>query len=386
MSADNIYLDRAKALQPVLAGRAVATDARRQLLPETVADIKAAGFHRMSQPKRFGGAEQPLQRSIEVIATLASACASTAWVCGLWNDHALALTKFDPRAAELVWGKNPDATVSAGFTPSGTVERVTGGFRIAGTWSWSSGCDYADWFLVASLLPLTEGPPTPSLCLVPRSAVTIDDNWHFLGLNGTGSKNIVLESMVVPEHHVLPMAISNLGIPPGRTDLSLVHRLPHVTHAPFLFTAAGIGIAEGMLAMTIEWLTKRKSAAGTSLVDLQSMHLHLAEAAAEIDCARLLVMRDLTASMQAMADGRTISLPEKARNRRDQAYSGRLCRRAVDRLYSMAGANGMYDSSALQRKFRDMCAVSAHISSSWDLAGTAYGRVSLGLDPNTFLI
>jgi 3-hydroxy-9,10-secoandrosta-1,3,5(10)-triene-9,17-dione monooxygenase len=96
--------------------------------------------------------------------------------------------------------------------------------------------------------------------------------------------------------------------------------------------------------------------------------------------------RDLSAAMAAMRSGRELTLAEKARNRRDQAYIAKICRRAVDRLFGTVGAKGMYLDQVAQRKFRDMCAVSAHIITSWDMAGTTYGRVALGLDPATFLI
>ena len=276
--------------------------------------------------------------------------------------------------------------ISAGYIPSGTSERTTGGYRIGGKWGFASGCDYADWIMVGSMLPQESGPPMPSLCLVPRAEWSIEDNWHFLGLAGTGSKNIMIESTVVPEYRVLPLPINNLGIPPGRTDLAPLHRLPHVATVPFHFAATGLGVAESLLAMMIESLSHKSSVVGVQLAGLQSMQMHIAEAAVEIDSARLLILRDVTEAMKAMEAGRTLTLAEKARNRRDQAYSAKICRRAVDRLFATAGARGMFQDNAAQRKFRDMCAVSSHIATSWDIAATTFGRVSLGLDPATMLI
>ena len=349
--------------------------------------MKAAGLHRMSQPKRFGGAERPFDETVEIVATLARGCASSAWVCGLWNDHAIILSKFDPRAADDVWGPNRDAVVSAGYIPSGTVERVDGGYRIAGTWGFASGCDYADWIMVGSMLPQAGGGhPMPSLCLLPRSECRIDDNWHFLGLAGTGSKNIVIESAVIPAYRTLPLPLNNIGISPERTDNGSLPRIPHAAVVPFHFVATAIGIAESLLAITVEALTKKSSVVGAQLAELQSIQLHIAESAAEIDCARGLVMRDLTEAMAAMQAGRELSVQEKARNRRDQGYASLICRRAADRLFAMAGARGMFQESAVQRKFRDMCAVSSHIITSWDIAGTTYGRVTLGLEPGTMFI
>jgi alkylation response protein AidB-like acyl-CoA dehydrogenase len=386
MSASQPYLDRAKKLVPILAERAAVTEQRRQVLPETIADIKAAGFHRMAQPKRYGGAEVPLDEIAQVIATLARGCTSSSWVTGLLNDHSIILSKFDSRALDDVWAKTPDALVCAGYIPAGTVEKAPGGYRIAGKWGFASGCDHADWLLVGSMLPTGGDHPMPSLCLVPRSEVEIEDNWHFLGLAGTGSKNLVIKSAIVPEYRTLPLPKNNTGTPPGDTSAPFLSHLPHAATVPFLFCANGIGLAESLLDLIVEQMKSRSAALGQPLVELQSLHLHIAEAAAEIDSARLLMERDLSAAMAAMRSGRELTLAEKARNRRDQAYIAKICRRAVDRLFGTVGAKGMYLDQVAQRKFRDMCAVSAHIITSWDMAGTTYGRVALGLDPATFLI
>lgn len=385
MSQQSNHLDRARALVPVLAERAAATEARRQLPAETIADLRSSGLARMSQQRRYGGAELPIHEIADAIAMLARGCASAAWCCALFNDHWILLSKLPPQAAEDVLHANSEALISAGFFPFGNAARVAGGFRIAGTWNWASGCDHADWLFLGNLVPLDDGPPTPCLCLVPRSAVEIEDNWHVLGLCGTGSKNIIVKDAIVPPHRVLPMPVSANGIPPGRTDLAPLHRLPHVSTAPFLFVSTGLGIAEDLLERMISSI-KVQNSRGQALAELQSMQLHIAESAAEIDAARLVLQRDLSEAMAAMHAGRVLTIEERARNRRDQAYVGQLCRRAVDRLFATAGSRGIFDNQVAQRKFRDMCVASTHISMGWDMAGTAYGRVRLGLDPATFLL
>ena len=116
------------------------------------------------------------------------------------------------------------------------------------------------------------------------------------------------------------------------------------------------------------------------------MQMHVAEASAEIDCARLLMQRDTREAMALMREGQALELAMRVRNRRDQTYIVQLCRRAIDRLFAAAGSRGMFNDSAAQRRFRDMCAVSTHIALSWDMAGTTYGRVAFGLDPGPAMI
>jgi alkylation response protein AidB-like acyl-CoA dehydrogenase len=226
----------------------------------------------------------------------------------------------------------------------------------------------------------------PSLCLVPRREVQIEDNWRVMGLAGTGSKNLIIESTVVPDYRILPLAAVGGGaFGGGRADVPPLYRLPHFPAVPFLFLATGLGIAESLLEITIK-SAHRPTVRGPILAEVQSMQLHIAEAAAEIDCARTLVMRDCAEAMAAMREGRPLTLQERARNRRDQGYAGKLCRSAVERLFGTTGAHGIFLDNAAQRKLRDMYAVSGHISGNWDLGGTAYGRVALGLDPATMFI
>jgi len=379
--------ERAVALVPAIAERAAGCERNRQIPADTVADIKAAGLHRLCQPRRYGGAELPLDKAVDIVTVLAGGCAATGWVGAIYCDHSILLSRFDDQAGTDVWGDTPDNLISAGFLPAGTAERVDGGWRIAGTWGFSSGCDYADWLLVGSPLPMADGEIVPSLCLVPRSEVEIEDNWHVMGLAGTGSKNLVIDSTVVPEYRTLPLwKVGGGAAGGGRADVPPLYRLPHFPCVPFLFLATGLGIAESLLEVTVAALGGKVTPLGVKVAEQQSIQLRVAESAAEIDCARMLIIRDTAEAMDAMRDGRRMTMDERTRSRRDQAYAGKLCRRAVDRLFETAGAHGLFTDNVSQRKFRDMCAVNGHISGNWDMAGTTYGRVAFGLDPQTIFI
>ncbi len=236
------------------------------------------------------------------------------------------------------------------------------------------------------MLPMADGAKIAHLCFVARADFELDDNWHVMGLEATGSKNVVVENSFVPEHRTRAMAAMNGGAEArGQTDVPALYRLPHVTAVPFMFCATIIGISESLLETTIEQIGGRNSF-GTPVAEFPTMQLHIAEAAAEIDCARMLMARDTAEAMAAMREPRPLTMAEKARNRRDQAYAARLCTRAVDRLFGAAGSKGIFDDNVVQRKFRDLRAANVHIAVNWDLAGTTYGRVSLGLDPITPLI
>lgn len=377
----------ADALVPALQARAAETEAARSVPPQTIAELRNAGLLRMGQPRDLGGRELPLDEAVEAVSRLARGCASTAWVCGVYNDHAITIGMFDPLAAEDIWGDNPDALVSAGFTPSGHVARADGGWRLSGTWGWSSGCDHADWVMVVALLPSADGEGRDaSFCLVPRDNVRIDDNWQVMGLAGTGSKNLVVEDAFVPDHRTFSMAATSNGSAKRlRENRPALFCLPRTAAVPFMLAAPALGVAESLLDLHIEHFGGHQSR-GAAVSGLATMQMHVAEAAAEIDCARELMLRDCREAMAAMREGRAMTMAERARGRRDQAYMVMLCRRAVDRLFTAAGGGGIFLDNEMQRKFRDIHAISGHLALNWDVAGTTFGRVAFGLDPATPLI
>jgi alkylation response protein AidB-like acyl-CoA dehydrogenase len=378
------FLDQAATLAPILDGRARATEEAGQMLPGTMADLRAGGFTRLCQPRKFGGGELPLDAAAEVIAALAQGCGSTAWVCAVYTDHSILSGMFAAQATNDIWGQNPDALISAGYHPTGMVERTDGGWRVSGQWEFVSGCDYADWFILGSFMPLDDGGRVHAFFIVPREDIEIGDNWQVMGLQGTGSKNVSVKASDVPEHRMLTLPEANGGAEArqrtgGDAETRPLYRLPHLPTVPFLFTATGLGIAESLLGQSIDHIAGAQSQ-GKRIAEYPTMQMHIAEAAAEIDAARLVVMRDCASSMAAMGEHKPLTVMERAGNRRGHAYASRLCQGAVDRLFAAAGAKGLFDSHFAQRKFRDMRAVSTHISQNWDRSGTVYGAAAFGLD------
>lgn len=382
----NSLKEAASALVPTLLARADETEELRHLPAETFSDLRSLGLTRLCQPRLFGGAELPLDRAVDILSTLARGCASSAWVCGVYTDHAILASMFPEPATRDVWGVTPEAAISAGYFPVGKAEPADGGWRLAGKWGWVSGCDYADWFLFGAFLPGDDGAPVHHFFLVPRSEIDIEDNWHVLGLRGTGSKNVIVAGVFVPEHRVLSFPMARGGAEARGNDESRpLYRLGHVASVPFVFAAVALGVGESLLSIMTGEIANRQ-AMGRNLAELQSMQLHIAESAAELDCARLLMMRDTSEAMAAMRERRPLTMLERGRNRRDMAYLARLCRSAGNRLHDMAGASGIFDGHITQRKYRDLQAALRHIVLSWDIAGTTYGEIVFGIEPSSPLV
>jgi 3-hydroxy-9,10-secoandrosta-1,3,5(10)-triene-9,17-dione monooxygenase len=135
---------------------------------------------------------------------IGTVCGSSAW-CSRRRRAQLAAWPVSPQAQEDVWREDSSIQISSALAPTGTVERVDGGFLLRGRWSFSSGCDFCQWAVLGGTVPPTQrdAPPDVRSFLVPRSDYSIDDNWHVMGLCGTGSKDIVVEKAFVPEYRTL---------------------------------------------------------------------------------------------------------------------------------------------------------------------------------------
>src|SRR5262245_14935694 len=379
-------LSRARELVPVLRRRAAEAERLRHVPAESIADLRRTGLLRTLQPAVLGGHELPLDEAILITATVAEGCGSTGWIQGIFSDHCATLGMFDGRAQQDVWGASPDSLVSSGFTPSGTVVRVDGGFRLAGRWPFSSGCDHADWALVRSFVPGASGaePAELYMFLVPKTDYTIIDTWHVMGMSATGSKDFELKGEVfVPAHRALSDEALRNGTGPGSAfNGGTLYRLPRHATVPFSLAAPLIGIAERALQIFVQGMRERSSGDRRAAQE-GAIHMRVANSAAEIDAARTLMLRDCREAMEIVQRGQRLSIEQRARNRRDIAYVAYQCTRALDRLFASAGATNIYLDSEAQRLLRDVHAAGQHIALSWDVAGSTYGRVMFGLPPGT---
>ena len=214
-----ILLQRAREMVPVLASRARKTEELRRVPDETVAEMQAAGFFRVLQAKQYGGYEMDPQVFYDICMTLAEGCMSTAWIYGVIGVHNWQLACFDPRASEDVWGKDTSVLVASTYMPKGQVKPVEGGFQFSGRWGFSSGIDHAQWVLLGGLIFPADGkgPPEYRTFLLPRKDFEVIDTWHVMGLKGTGSKDIVVKDVFVPEYRTHKATDGFMGTNPAGT-------------------------------------------------------------------------------------------------------------------------------------------------------------------------
>jgi 3-hydroxy-9,10-secoandrosta-1,3,5(10)-triene-9,17-dione monooxygenase len=371
-------LAAAAKLVPVLKERAARTEQLRRIPPETFGDLIASGLVRIGNPRRYGGNGLEVDVVYEVAWELGRGCGSTAWCYGLWTIHNWWLGHFSERAQDEFFASGPDTVFSSGLNPMrGRAEPVSGGYRVSGRWSFSSGSDVASWMMVA-----TPGAGAGTLLwhLLPRSDVEIVDTWFASGMRGSGSHDVVVKDAFVPAHRVIDPNRAGDGEWTGwQLHQRLSYRIPLRAMTGWDLSAPVVGIAQGAVDEFIERV--RASTTPGRTAESSALQLRLAEASAEVDAARALQRHDVAELFDKAARGETPSEADRARYRRDKAFVARLCVRAVNRLFEASGARAVMDSEPIQRFHRDAHAASHHAALTWDGWAEQFGRQALGMGP-----
>jgi alkylation response protein AidB-like acyl-CoA dehydrogenase len=377
---ESVLLARARALIPLLAERAPAANAARKLPAKTIAEYRAAGILRILQPRRFGGLEGRFSLFSRIVEELTFGCASSGWVYAVLAEHQWIIAQYPEQAQVDVWGDDPEAVASSSLAPRAAAQRAPGGWRLSGRYTFSSGCDHAQWAIIGAFLGEMGDPRTIAYLLVPLAEIEIDDDWHVLGLLGTGSKSLILRDIYVPEHRVVMVSDLFAGTPPGAS----VHPDYPVLRAPrgylVSYSLPPVAIALGRRALDVACrsLAGRVSRGVRRLADSEFVQMTLGEAAAAIDAATMLLHTGRETSTAEVSSGRRITEAEALRARRDMTYAQHQVGWAIERLCELSGARSVYDGDPLQEIRRDVMTVLTHTAASRQAAMAPYGQMLLG--------
>jgi 3-hydroxy-9,10-secoandrosta-1,3,5(10)-triene-9,17-dione monooxygenase len=370
---------RAQDLLPKLAERAARCEELRRLPDETLRDFHDAQLFRIHQPKRVGGAELEFAAVVTFGALLARACASSSWNWVNFAAHHMMLGMFAPQAQDEIWGKSADALIASSFVfPAGKARKVEDGYVISGRWPFSSGVDPSDWNMLAGLARLDDHlPPEQRIFLLQRSQYKVIDNWFAGGLRGTGSKDVEVKEQFVPEHMTLAVADTKGGPTPGSAvNPGPLYQMPVFALFPYMLSGVALGIAEGLID---EYRPGAGRMTGARVAEIQSTQIRIGEATVYARASRLVQETNCQEAERLISSNQIPDAKTKARYRLEGAYAVEWALRAVDVMFGLYGASGLYESAHVPRAFRDAHAVKQHFSFNTDIAGTTYGRVALGL-------
>ena len=276
---------RAKALVPQLRERAARTEELRRLPPETEQDLHDAGLFKILQPKRFGGAELDYVAMIDCAELLGQADASVAWNFANLASHHWMLGMFQQKAQELVWRGHADGLIASSFIfPAGRAQKTKGGYRLHGSWPFSSGVASCEWNMLASVVYSDDEADGIEyrIFLLPKGDYRVLDTWNVAGLRGTGSSDVEVRDAFVPDYMTLGVGDLAGGPTPGSAvNPDPLYTLPVFALFPFVLSGVALGNAQACLDDYIEVARHRISTYNRAkLSDFQSTLIKIAVASA----------------------------------------------------------------------------------------------------------
>jgi 3-hydroxy-9,10-secoandrosta-1,3,5(10)-triene-9,17-dione monooxygenase len=345
--------------------------------------MQEAGFFRILQPRRWGGYEMHPNVFYDVQKALAEGCMSTGWMYGVVGCHPYEIALFHEEAQAEVWGEDTSTLVSSSYQPVGKVTTVEGGFRLSGRWGFSTGSVHCKWVVLGALVPPSEpgGAPDMRAFLLPRADYTIDrDAWHVFGLQGTGSHDVIVDDVFVPEHRTHRSIDGFLCTNPGQeTNTGALYTLPWAQVFMRSVSTAAFGGARAAITAAIEIAQSRVSTnTGKASKNDPFLMAAISKAHAqviEMEQTLRLTFEDL---MGYAERGEAIPMEKRTLYAYNSASVVRRMAELVDGMMELLGGRAIYTSSPIIQPWLDLHAGRAHVANdpnnrTQDLVGGILG-------------
>ncbi len=363
-------MEAVESVADVLAANRDKSEADRTLAPESVEALRQAGLLKLKSPRAVGGAEAHPVVQMDVIEAVAMIDPAASW-CMLISSAVtgMALARSSDEAVEEFLADGWPSMVGS-LRPGGTAKKVDGGYRVSGRWAWGSGAPHANWF---SVPVMCEDPAPLVQAVVPASEVTIVDNWHVMGMKGTGSNDYELNDVFVPDHRVNDIvrgpvrrggALYRMGSPGYVVN----------EHGCFAYAIGRLAL-KTMTETAIE--KKRGYMGGQSIADREIFQRAIGEGTVRMNACHLM-MADAVERLFAEAETGELSAAIRAESRAAAVWCTDEALDVVTTLHRYAGGSAVMLDNIMQRCVRDLYTVQSHLVVS-DSAYEIYGQLLLGL-------
>jgi alkylation response protein AidB-like acyl-CoA dehydrogenase len=361
-----------------LADRAAEAEELRRLPDETIADFRACGLARLLLPARYGGEQAPFPAILDPVRRMAHGCASSAWTLGFYTLHNWMLALFGEQAQDEVFANGP-VLCPAPLAPTGRGVPTDGGVRLSGRWSWATGIMAADWVMVGALCGPDDGV-YPALVLLPAEDVAVQDVWHTDGMRGTGSHDVLVDDVFVPEHRLVGVIDVYGGTAPGAAlhDGS-AYRWPMVPALSLLAAMPALGAAEAVADGFATRLGERVLAySGVAQKQQPAAQIRLGDARVRLGALHGLLGSTVETIEGMVDEGVRIPRAVRAQARVAAAHIVHESRAVVAHLLESSGASAHFLHNPLQRAKRDIDVISGHVVFDYDVSRELAGALEIG--------
>jgi alkylation response protein AidB-like acyl-CoA dehydrogenase len=369
-----LLLARARALAPLVEAHAARAEAERTLTGEVVGALARGGLFRVATAASAGGFESDPRTQMLVIEAISQADGAAGWTLMIGIEClGFASAALLPEVAKEVIAKHPEVIFSGALNPLGRAVRVPGGVRATGRWPFASGCQHSDWFW-GQCLEEVNGQLRPLEILVPRSGYRVLDTWHVAGLRGSGSHDVEVSDLFVPDAHTTQVAQQRLR------ESGPLFRLPSFTRLAYNKVGVATGIARGALDAFVALASERvPRGMRAPLRERHAAQEAIASAETRLRSARAFVLEAVEEVWREVLAERTPTAKQRALVQLACSQAVSACARAVEIVHAAAGTHANFVASPLERRMRDVHVVGQHIMVSPALVEPA-ARVLLGME------
>ncbi len=372
-----------------IAERAPEADRQRRVPEENIQDLHAAGLLTVAIPKELGGTEADLLTQVALYEIIGGACASTAWVMG---NHSVLCTRAMGMMGERSHALIKDvvqngALISHAAIPGGETRLAPGGFVMSGRWPFVSGSNLSTWMFLSTMVP---GPPPGwngaeppgehnRWMVMPTSqtGLTIEHTWMAMAARGSLTNDVLLDQVFVAED-MAPVSDRPAPHEPWLPDGPAALKVP--TKARVWMAAMMLGVGQAALDETIEFAkTRSMTLGGASRSSMPGNQFAVADAAMAIESGRAFLVQESRAIMAKATAGEDFIPDDAARMEMAGLVARENAQRAVDRLFSIRGAHGLFESGNFERYYRDVRIGTLHAVSTPDLVREEVGKHLFGI-------
>ncbi|MEV6236921.1 acyl-CoA dehydrogenase family protein [Lentzea sp. NPDC051838] len=351
----------------LVADRRAEFTALRDMPRDVMEAFRKAGVYRAATPAMFGGDALPPKDFLRMVERFAEVDGSAGWMASI-EVAKIYLTALPLEIQAKLYSAGPDVVFAGALFPVQPAERVPGGFKVTGQWRYASGCTSAD-VLAVGIDPGDGG--RPRLAVLPTGDAEIVDNWDVLGMEGTGSHDLRVDGVVVPEEWTFERG--------GRPNVDEpVFRYPAVPYAAQALAAVNLGIARAALDHVIHVGADRSGLTGVSrLADRPYARIAVGKAEAALRSARAYFYE---VTEEVYSSGTPATPHDRSAIRLAAAHAAAVGFDVVRTAYGLADITAISNGHPLQRHLRDASVVPHHALLTEGVYDGA-GAVLMGAQP-----
>jgi alkylation response protein AidB-like acyl-CoA dehydrogenase len=344
--------------------------AQRHISKDIIARFQELGVYRALVAKQFGGEERSPAEFCQLIEKISEADGSAGWVAS-FGVSAIYLAALPEPTLRKIYADGPDVVFAGGLFPLQPARRTPDGFVLKGRWKFASGCTGASLLGIGITIEGEQAGGLPRIAVMPANGVRIDENWDVIGLEGTGSHDLLIENLIVPEEWTLIRG-SKASVE------TAVNRYPVIALAAQVLTVVGLGVARSALDEFIEHAGGFRSITGAAnLGDRPYVQSQVAKADILLRSARSLFY-ETTEKVWREAQVGEVSLATTNLLRLASTYSAQSAAEVTHLVFGLTGIAAIQTGHRFNRTLLDCAAVAQHYFMS-EATWQNGGAVMLGL-------